>query len=281
MNLDIQINPLDYRVEKYVSNKLSLKAPECYGKLSEKEIDLIYDETINNFSKELTNNFTRDIILSIRANLVRSHMIDKHNSLKKNLHKIFKDYSEHVDIIELSEKYDGSPLNILRLIFSKKYDDKITLLIRKPKLMNSWDQSQLLKAIDYDIYAVINQDEILKKSMEFENKIQIILDNYKLKYKTQEDLAREQKKRKGRATITPDFLLEENVLINGNEIKWIDAKNYFGTNTKYLKRNIKKQMKKYIDKWGQGAIIFNLGFSSKLEIPNILFVDYESFIKAK
>jgi hypothetical protein len=279
MNLDIEINPLDYRVEKFVSSKISLKPPECYGELSEKQIDLIYEETMKKFPSELTNNFSKKIILSIRANLVRAHMVKKDYSLKSNLSRIFKDYSEHKDIIELSGKYDGSPLNILRLIFKKKYKDKITLLIKKPYLMDSWDSSQLLKAVDYDIYAVINQDEILKKSMEFENKIQTILNNYNIKYKTQEDLAKEQKKSKGRATITPDFLLKEKILINGVEIKWIDAKNYFGTNTNYLKKNIKKQMKKYIDKWGQGAIIFNLGFSSKLELPDILFIDYESFKK--
>ncbi len=279
MNLNIEINPLDYRVEKFVSSKISLKPPECYYELTEKQIDLIYDETMKKFPNNMTYNFSKKIILSIRANLVRDHMIKKNYYLKLNSSKIFSDYNKYIDILELSKKYDGSPLNILRLIFKKKYKDKINLLIKKPYLMNSRDSDELSKAIKYDIYAVINQDEILKKSMEFENKIKTILDKYNIEYKTQEELAMEQQKNKGKITITPDFLLKDKISINNIEIKWIDAKNYFGTNTSYLKKNIKKQMTKYIDKWGKGAIIFNLGFSSKLEISDILFIDYESIAK--
>ena len=42
-------------------------------------------------------------------------------------------------------------------------------------------------------------------------------------------------------------------------------------------KKIKSQTTKYINTWGQGAIIFNLGFNSELEIKSIMMIDYKSF----
>jgi len=74
----------------------------------------------------------------------------------------------------------------------------------------------------------------------------------------------------------PDFLILDDLWINGQKINWIDAKNFYGLNTQYLKKRIKHQTKKYLDVWGSGSIIFSLGFSSGLKIPGILFIDYYS-----
>jgi len=40
-----------------------------------------------------------------------------------------------------------------------------------------------------------------------------------------------------------------------------------------------KQTEKYINEWNSGAIIFSLGFNSKLQFDNILVIDYNSFKK--
>lgn len=278
--LEINITPLDYNIEKYICSKLDLRPYMSYAKMTDEEIKKIFDKIINKFSGtsiEIPDYFCKEIILSIRANLMREHMITNHKKVISNEKKIFDDYSNGMNVLELSTKYDGSPLNILRLVFVKKYNNKLTQLIKKNNKLNKRDKEQLDLAISNDLYALINQDVILKKSTDFELKIQKILDKLKIRYKTQEQLAEEQIKKTNKATNTPDFLILDNLYINGKKINWIDAKNFYGLNTQYLKKRIKHQTKKYLDAWGSGAIIFSLGFCSKLNVDDILFIDFYSF----
>jgi len=277
---NIHINPLDSNIEKYICSKLDLTPYKSYSKMTDEEIDKIYKKVINKFlsptSIGLPEYFCPEIILSIRANLMRAHMITNHKKIVSSGYKIINDYNNGMGVLELSSKYDGSPLNILRLIFASKYKKKLTQLIKGNKILSSRDATQLDLAISNDLYALINQNEVLKKSTEFELKIQEILDKLGVRYKTQEQLAREQIEQSDKATNTPDFLILDDLWINGQKINWIDAKNFYGLNTPYLKKRIKHQTKKYLDVWGFGSIIFSLGFSSKLVVPGILFIDYYS-----
>jgi len=278
--LEISIITLNCRIEKYICSKLDLRPYKCYAEMSEKEINSLYEKVINKFkntSIELPIYFCKEIILSIRSNLMREHMIITHKKMLLSKINIINDYDNGVGVLKLSSKYDNSPLNLLRLIFMNKYKKKLTELIKNNKILNSRDKKQLDIAVSNDLYALINQDVILKKSNEFELKIQKILDLLGIKYITQEQLAKEQIKKSNKATITPDFLILDDLFINGKKINWIDAKNFYGLNNNYIKKRIKDQTKKYIDKWGFGSIIFNLGFCSELKINDILFIDYYSF----
>lgn len=284
LNFDykIEINPLDNTVEKYICSKLDLTPYKSYAPMSEKEIKYLFEKIINKFKNSSSNipeYFNEKIILSIRANLMREHMIKTHRKLLKQKINIIRDYDNQMDILNLSTKYDGSPLNLLRIIFINKYKKKLTQIIVKNKILDQRDREQLDIAISNDLYALINQNEILKKSSDFELKIQNILDSLGIRYKTQEDLAKEQIKKSNVATNTPDFLILDNLIINGIKINWIDAKNFYGLDNQYIKKRIKKQTKKYIDTWGTGAIIFNLGFGSELKLKDILFIDFYSFEK--
>jgi len=280
---NIYINPLDSNIEKYICSKLDLSPYKSYSKMSDEEIDEIYNKVIKKFKSTSSTRFPEyfcpEIILSIRANLMRAHMIDNHKNVLNQEKKIINDYNNGMGVLELSTKYDGSPLNILRLVYTSKYKKKLTQLIKSNKILSSRDIFQLDLAVSNDLYALINQDEVLKKSSDFELKIQKILDKLGIRYKTQEQLAQEQIKESEKATNTPDFLILDDLWINGEKINWIDAKNFYGLNTQYLKKRIKHQTKKYINAWGSGSIIFSLGFSSGLRIPEILFIDYYSFEK--
>lgn len=283
-DLEMKIIPLDYNIEKYICSKLDLSPYKSYAKMSEKEIENIFKKVTNKFTDsnsddliQLPDYFCKEIILSIRANLMREHMIKNHKKILSAKNSIIKDYNNNMGILKLSTKYDGSPLNLLRIIFDNKYKKKLTELIKKNDILNTRDKKELNIAISNDLYALINQDEVLKKSIDFEIKIQNILDSLGIRYKTQEELAQEQIKKYNIATNTPDFLILDDLFINGKKIKWIDAKNFYGLNTKYIKKRIRHQTKKYLDAWGSGAIIFNLGFCSNLMMNDILFIDYFSF----
>lgn len=278
-DINIKINPLDSLIEKYVNKNLNKNPPESYDRIKQKELEKIYNSVIDNFTKEQTNNFSVKIILSIRANLMREHMMITHKKIMSREKKIISDYNSGLDLIDLVCKYDCSPLNLLRLIFQSKYHKKLQKIITRTDLLDLRDKSQLDWAINHDAYALINQDEILTKSNEFENKIKFVLDKLSIRYKTQLELSDEQIRLEGISYNTPDFLILDELYINGNKINWIDAKNFYGSNTKFMIKKIKSQTKKYIDKWGFGSIVYNLGFNSDLSIDNILMIDYKSFSK--
>ena len=95
-------------------------------------------------------------------------------------------------------------------------------------------------------------------------------------YKTQEQLTQEQKIKFGKATNTPDFLITSELIINSKKVNWIDAKNFYGSNIEFVISKIIKQIKKYLESYGSGCLIFNHGFNSELKFQDVLILDYDS-----
>ena len=108
----------------------------------------------------------------------------------------------------------------------------------------------------------------------FELEIRKFLIKNKIKFKTQNELTKEQIKKYGKAVNTPDFLILSDFYINDKKINWIDAKNFYGANTFLIKKNIQKQVPKYIDEYGFGSIMFSLNFSEKLHFDNVLLTSF-------
>lgn len=272
------INVLPDKVEKEIIDLINKKSPTCYAKLSVEEIMNLKKNIITS-PKFKQYNITLEQIQSIRSSFVKNKMINKHPFLLKNTNKIINDYNNKINILEISKKYDGSPLNIMRVILLKTNSkEKVKKIFNNPSLLNEYDYNQFILAKENDDFALINQDETLKKAIDFEKQIEEILIKNNIIYKTQEDLTQEQIKSHGKAFSTPDFLIESELIINNREIKWIDAKNFYGSNIKFVKSKIKEQTKKYINNYGNGCIIFNLGFNEiYAENPNILFISWNSF----
>lgn len=274
--LTINIKSLDESVEKMVKKNLDLTPPYAFDNIKTDELKYIYNLILERFPANITDIFSIKIIKSIRSNIMREHMIYQHNIIKKNKNIIINKYNSNSNLNLLVIEYNASPLNLLRIIFEEKYKKKLTFIIKNINIINNIDRKQLNWAIQHDVYALINHDEIFSNSIEFENKIKYILDKHNIKYHTQNDLIIEQKKNSGFPTNTPDFLILDNFFINQIKINWIDAKNFYGYYSNYMIASIKKQTKKYIDKWGYGAIVFSLGFSSKLKFNNILIINFDS-----
>jgi hypothetical protein len=264
--------------EKYILKILNKKPPVCYAKLSSNEIKNLENKIINNQEFKEYNNILEQI-KSIRSSYIKNKMIFNHQSLLKNTNKIIKDYNNKVNILEISKNYDGSPLNIMRVILLKTNSkERIKKFFNNPSLLNDYDYEQFNLAKENDDFALINQDEILKKATEFEKQIEEIIIKNNILYKTQEDLTQEQIKTHGKAFSTPDFLIESELKINNRNIKWIDAKNFYGSNIKFVKSKIEEQTKKYLNNYGDGCIIFKLGFNEIYsENKNILFLSWNSF----
>ena len=69
------------------------------------------------------------------------------------------------------------------------------------------------------------------------------METNKVRFKTQEDLTKEQMEKYGRPINTPDFLILSDFYINNKKINWIDAKNFYGANTFLIKKKLENRQK--------------------------------------
>merc|ERR1712086_443813 len=96
---------------------------------------------------------------------------------------------------------------------------------------------------------------------EFELVVQRFLVSKGVTFVTQKQLEAEQERDFGAPVLTPDFLILDELIVNGQAVKWLDAKAFYGANTSLNIKRVRKQMSKYIEHWGSGAIMFLQGFS--------------------
>jgi hypothetical protein len=270
MEINIIDKTISNSIEKYIIKKINKEAPYIYNFMSDNELNKIISKIKNRYNIDIDKN----IVISIRSSYVKNHIID--NSYKLNK-KILLDYPNK-DILLLSAKYDIPPLNLIRYVFEHKYKQKLNKIMQNIDKISFYDNQQLNTALSYDKYTNTDNKASQEKANEFEHQIENKLKQYKIIYKTQEDLTKEQIKEVGHAYNTPDFLILSDLKINGKIIKWIDAKNFYGSNIKFDIKKINKQVKKYIDAYGPGCVIFSLGYNKSIQnkINDVLFVNYES-----
>jgi len=269
ININIK-NIISDQIEKYIIKKINKNAPECYSTITDTELNQVH----KNVSDTFKININKQIIASIKSGYMKNYIIKNHFSLNKNSKTILENYSKD-GVLKLSAKYNLSPMTIIRFVFDYQYHTKFKELIKSNKL-SIFDQEQFKLADDNDIYVKLNQTEQSEHSIIFEKQIEDFLIKNNVEYKTQEQLTQEQMIKFGKAINTPDFLITSEFIINTQKINWIDAKNFYGSNIEFIVSKIKKQIKKYLDNYGSGCLIFNHGFNSKLSFQNVLILDYDS-----
>jgi len=67
--------------------------------------------------------------------------------------------------------------------------------------------------------------------------------------------------------LTPDFLLLDDVYINGQKVKWIDCKCYYGSAGMgiYGRKSLQRVSQDYNEKFGPGAVIFAFGYCESFD----------------
>ena len=268
--LNIKINKISYKLEKKIAKAVIIKGN--YKKLTDKQLN-----KINNYIDKKKLNISLEDVLSIRSSYMTIKIIKDSDRLKSLINKISKLYKKGIKLSWISKKYDLSPILMLKNILSSRYSkEKIKDFFYGKHLdkLSEFDLEQLNFAKENDIFNKVDQTEQINNSKNFELEIQNFLVKNKIKFKTQNELTKEQIKKYGKAVNTPDFLILSDFYINDKKINWIDAKNFYGANTFLIKKNIQKQVPKYIDEYGFGSIIFSLNFSEKLHFDNVLLTSF-------
>ena len=238
--------------------------------LSNYNFNRITDLELENIRKKI--DIDTKILLSYRSQLLKEINMNNHYKVKNQLKFLIKDY-QNIDILKLSKKYKLSHVSLMRLILKKKYPN-IKSIKKSILQLNSFDKEQLKLAEENDYVAPLDQDNIQKYSEDYEKKIEKYLDKKNIKYKTQELLVQEQIKEKGYPYATPDFLLTEPIQINGLIVNWLEIKNFYGTNIKFMNNKIQKQVNKYFNKWGTGCLVFRYGVYKDLQFDNCIIIAF-------
>jgi len=214
---------------------------------------------INNTIKDVLKNYniTFKIARAIVSNYTTDHVIKQHHLIN---HKLKKLHITDDNILEVSKKIDFPPYQLLKMCeksYGRKFKGETVELC--------------LKNDDYS--NPLNMRKIGEKALKFEKRVEKYLKKSAIEYQTQDDLIKIGSK------LTPDFLLKEPLIYKGDKIIWIDAKNSFGANNSFSRKNLEKQNKKYNDHFGQGLFIFHYSYSDALKINKGIFIDYDEFKK--
>jgi hypothetical protein len=108
---------------------------------------------------------------------------------------------------------------------------------------------EVKRADHIDSIEHIDHSGIKRKATEFEEVFGNILTKNKITYYTEQDL-----RQQAASHAAPDFLLKHKITINGRRVAWVEVKNYYGANTKFIKRSIKKQIDRYTKKMGRWVL---------------------------
>ena len=261
-------NPVPLRDEEAAS-KIVIQRGE-FGWLSEQRVDRIGDQI-----QDLKINL--DQSLSLRSALLQQKTVYSHHRMRSKGKQLRRLYEEGVSVVDLSRKFDFPPMNIFRTILSEKGWSKarIKTNFKEPSKFKKREREEFEKAEAADRVSNVDQSETHEKADLFEEVLADWFEQKGVRLRRQPEMVAEQNQEHGRPIRTPDLLFLDHVEINGEPIAWIDAKHYYGADVEFQRKKMVKQMTRYIDEWGSGAVVYRHGFSENMYIPGCILLDAE------
>ena len=282
---DIVLQPEKHSFS-WQTNPVPLKDEEALAKFVMKkgEFGWLEDERVNEIGRFVDGkNMTLDQALSLRSALLQQKTVYSHGRLKSRAKALFRLYNEGVSVVDLSKRFDFPPMNIFRVILTEKRWSKsrIKECLRDPRKMKNREREEFEKAEAADRVSNVDQSETHSRADLFEEVLADWFESRGVKIRRQNEMVSEQKLKHGRPINTPDILFLDHVEINGQPVAWIDAKHFYGADVQFQRKKMAKQMSRYIEEWGSGAVVYRHGFSENLFIPGCLMLDAENLDLSK
>ena len=214
--------------------------------------------------------------LSLRAALNQEKAVFSHGRLQRRAQEMLRKYEGGESVLSLSKRYDFPPVNLFRAILSARNwsKNRIKETLREPeRKLNERDLKEFRKAEAEDRVTHVNQSETHHAADLFEKVLCDHFDANGVRFRTQTDLLKEQVEAEGRPVRTPDLLMLDHVEINGVPVAWIDAKHFYGANLSFQRKKTQKQVNRYVEEWGHGAIIYRHGFCDGLKLKGAILLD--------
>jgi hypothetical protein len=207
--------------------------------------------------------------------LLQQKTVYSHHRLKSKGRELARRYREGTTILALSKEYDFAPMNLFRVVLEALgwSKTKIKDSLRNPSSMKERERTEFEAAEAADRVSSVDQSETQVKADLFEDILADWFEAQGVRLRRQPEMVREQSELLGRPVRTPDLLFLDHVYINGHPVAWLDAKHFYGADVDFQRKKMKKQMNRYIEEWGSGAIIFRHGFCENLYLPGVLMLD--------
>ena len=241
------------------------------------EFGFLPQERVDEISKQISDlDITLEQALSLRAALNQEKSVYSHGRLMRRSNELRRRYESGDSVLSLSKRFDAPPVNTFRAILTGRgwSKNKIKESLKSPKSrLKERDFEQFQLAEEADRVSSVNQSETQTAAEVFEQILCSYFSSIGVRFRKQEDLEVEQKRSEGRAIITPDLLLLDDVRINGVPCAWIDAKHFFGAALKFPRKKTQKQVDRYVSEYGQGAIVYRHGFCEALDLKGAILLD--------
>ena len=252
----------------------------------------------------LTNKYHLDFdithmqLCAIRGMEVQIYIGMSKAKIKELSKQIKEDFQNGFDLTLIADKHKlPYILTLKQLCEDFGYNQKETKhFLRKDKPFPD-ELAALNGELDHilklDPTSSLNSNDAKTRSIEFEDLVAKKLSDLHIKFKTEVHIKEEADGAAANADgddveplLTPDFLFtdpNQNIKLNGIEIKWIEVKNYPYYKHRFLEKNVQKQAKKYYNKYGNGVFIFKCGVLCDAKgnaphadnIPSVKFIGWE------
>ena len=259
-------NPVALKTESTLASKVVRKG----------EFGWLPDERVTEIGTMVDNlDMTLDQALSLRSALLQQKTVYSHGQLQARGKALIRLYREGVGIVDLSKRFDFPPMNIFRLILKEMgwSKSRIKETLRAPSRFKERERNEFEAAEAADRVSHVDQSETHVRADLFEEILADWFEDQGVRVRRQPEMVKEQMKEHGRPVNTPDLLFLDHVEINGEPVAWIDAKHFYGADVDFQRKKIVKQANRYVEAWGQGALVFRHGFCANVHIPGTVLLD--------
>ena len=255
-----------------------LKDEEALSKqvLRKGEFGWLDDERVDELALIVANhNMTLDQALSLRSALMQQKTVYGHGRLRSRAKDMLRLYKEGASVVDISQRFDGPPMNVFRLILAEMRwsKTKIKESLREPSRLKERERKEFETAEAADRVSNVDQGEAQEKADLFEDILADWFEEQGVRLRRQPEMVKEQKQELGRPVRTPDILFLDHVYINERPVAWIDAKHFYGADVEFQRKKMAKQMDRYIEEWGSGGVVYRHGFSENLFMPGCTLLD--------
>ena len=280
MGLPKEIDPPPRKVKvSWKTNAVSKNVQRKAGDIACRpgEFGFLPEERVQEIAAKLGDlPITIEQALSLRSALNQEKSVYSHSRIMRRSNELSRRYNAGEGVLALSKRFDAPPVNTFRAILTGRGWTKTRIkdtLNKNPSKLNKRDREQFELAESVDRVSSVDQSDTQSAAEVFEDILCDYFDSIGVRFRRQEDLLAEQKKSEGRAIITPDLLLLDDVRINGVPCAWIDAKHFFGADLKFPRKKTQKQVDRYVAEYGQGAIVYRHGFCGSLRLKGAIQLD--------
>ncbi|MDP6639735.1 MAG: TPD domain-containing protein [Candidatus Poseidoniaceae archaeon] len=241
------------------------------------EFGFLPDERVDNIANSLHgSDINIDQALSLRSALLQEKTVYGHHRLQRQAKDISRLYEEGVGILDLSQRFDAPPVNTFRAMLSARGWSKARIKdsLKSPeKRLSERDIEEFTKAEEADRVSNVDQSETHDRADLFEDILCDWFEANGVNFRRQSEMVKEQTSQHGRPLKTPDLLMLDDVRINGEPVAWIDAKHFYGADVSFQRKKTSKQTARYVEEWGQGAIVYRHGFCDNIHIAGTVLLD--------